>query len=453
MITFRNVKSYKKRKILFVIATVILLIGCSRANISSTDKLSVINVSDFGAVPDDGKDDTHAVRAALDEIRKIKNRASLYFSPGKYDFFSDSATTVHYPVTAVHNQWDFVTPFHLDGLEDLTIDGGGSTFIMHGRMTPFVLNACRNVNVTRLSIEHVRPSVFELKVVEKGNSEVEYEAIGNDKFIIENNQLVWLDADDKRQIPNVFQYYDPVKDITRRCPDPLQGANSITKIDSNLIRVQYEPGYASYDKIRSGEFFQFRNGIRNQSGVVVYESQNISFDDMNIYSWNGLGFVSQFCRDLSFKNLRMEPNPESGRTNAGFSDAILMQCPDQRWALQNHVEKLIIRNNVFYECESTLIKSNPQIQELAENAELYGTLEVKDNLVIMREKMPYFLNIRGFSGVNIGTNRIELAEVHERTASFSDCKEVSLSPQMILGVKNTPGAELNRVAKFSEAGW
>lgn len=593
---------------LLTISLLLLMSQLTDALLSVSKSQSFLIVSDFGAIPDDGNDDSHAVREALDDLRKMKHRAILYFPPGKYDFFSDSASVVHYPVTAVHNQWDFVTPFHLDGHKDLTIDGGGATFIMHGRMTPFVINACRNVKVTRLSIEHVRPSVFELKVVEKGNAEIVYEAIGNDQFLLENNQLVWLDADDKRQISNVFQYYDPVKDITRRCPDPLQGAVSITKIDNNRIRVQYEQGFGLDEKIRIGEFFQFRTGLRNQSGVVVYESQNISFEDLNIYFWNGLGFVCQFCRDLTFTNLRMEPSPNSKRTNAGFADAIqifacqgeiriensrfsglqddhiniygqmmkvarvesegklravftsnetegflnfrkgdkcvlrnpnsleaeaefkvlesklldnktiriklagdltakyqdywienstwipekvtirgnyfgrvptrsilmyvaheavienntfhripmetiLMKCPDGRYGLQNHVDKLIVRNNIFYECESALIKSNPQVQNLSEKANLYSTLVVKDNFIIMREKMPVFLNLRGFSKVDVGLNLIELSETHNNLANFSDCKEIYLSRQMILGVKDTAKVELNSVLKFSGDGW
>jgi hypothetical protein len=116
--------------------------------------------------------------------------------------------------------------------------------------------------------------------------------------------------------------------------------------------------------------------------------------------------------------------------------AILMQCPDQRWALQNHVEKLTVRNNVFYECESALIHANPQVQDLALNANLYGTLNVMDNLVIMHEKMPFFLDLRGFSEVNVGINRIELTALHPKLINYRDCQEVNLSPQMILGVKN-----------------
>ena len=118
-------------------------------------------------------------------------------------------------------------------------------------------------------------------------------------------------------------------------------------------------------------------------------------------------------------------------------ETILMRCPDGRYALQNHVEKLTVRNNIFYECESTLINSKPQVQDLSLNADLYGTIDVMDNLVIMREKMPFFLDLRGFSKVNVGVNRIELAEPHGKLVNFKDCQEVNLSPQMILGVEDS----------------
>ena len=133
--------------------------------------------------------------------------------------------------------------------------------------------------------------------------------------------------------------------------------------------------------------------------------------------------------------------------------AILMQSPDGRYALQNHVEKLTVRNNVFYECEATLIRSNPQVQDLSLRADLYGSIDVKDNLVIMREKMPFFLDLRGFSRVNVGTNRIELAGPHPKLAKFSDCDEISLSPQMVLGVKDTPRAAMKGVREYAGEGW
>jgi hypothetical protein len=576
--------------LLFVLLPAVIMAACSGANPSSDHNQEVINISDFGAVPDDGKDDTPAIRAALARIQTISGRTALVFTGGSYDFFAASASRATYPVTAVHKQWDFITPFHLNGLENLTIDGGGSTFVMHGRMTPFVLNACKDIKVMRLSIVHERPSVFELEVVSKGDSEIEYEAVANDRFLIENNRVVWLDADDKPQVPNVFQYYDPGKDITRRCPDPLNKATLISRTGENRIRVHYERGKGLHKEIQPGIVFQFRNGIRKQSGAVIYECEKTIFEQVNVHAWNGLGFVSQFCRDLTLKDMRMQPHPDSKRSNAGFADAIqifasrgeiliennrfaglhddhiniygqmmkvvevdssgllsaiftsnetegflnfrigdqlvlrnpktleaadrfnvedswllddktmrirldgdipesyqgywienqtwipdkvtirgnyfsrvptrsilmyvgrdvvienntfhripmasiLIQCPDQRYALQNHVEKLTVRNNVFYECESALIKSNPQVQDLSLNADLYGTIDVRDNLVVMREKMPYFLDLRGFSKVSVGENRIELSEPHKQLFNFRDCKELNISSQMRLGVE------------------
>jgi len=60
----------------------------------------------------------------LDEIRTINGETTLCFAGGTYDFFSTSASTAHNPVTAVHKQWDFVTPFHLNGLEGLIFFSG-----------------------------------------------------------------------------------------------------------------------------------------------------------------------------------------------------------------------------------------------------------------------------------------------------------------------------------------
>ena len=241
---FAQIDNLKILAVIFVFFALGIFYSCFSDEESSSVDSIVVSISDFGAVPDDGKDDTHAVKAALTELQKINRKVTLVFGGGTYDFFSDAAFIAHYPVTAVHKQWDFVTPFHLNGFENLTIDGGGSTFMMHGRMTPFVMNDCKNVEITRLSIRHERPSVFELKVLSKENYQVELKAVGNDQFLIENNQIVWLDAENNRQIPNVCQVYDPVKDITRRRSNPFIDALSVTQTGESGISSTYGAGSA-----------------------------------------------------------------------------------------------------------------------------------------------------------------------------------------------------------------
>jgi len=121
--------------------------------------------------------------------------------------------------------------------------------------------------------------------------------------------------------------YDPLLDTGRRCIDPIADAQVIEDKGDRRLRVRYAPGSKVYEKIHAGHTFQFRWGIRSQSGAVIFESRDVAFEDMSVCSWNGLGFVGQFCRNVKLRNLRMEPSPESGRTNAGFADGVqLMNC-------------------------------------------------------------------------------------------------------------------------------
>jgi hypothetical protein len=569
----------------------------------------VLRAADFGARPDDGKDDNPAVQAMLAAARKANAPVLIRFAPGRYDFFANTASKAHYPVTAVHLQWDLVTPFHLDGMKHLTIDGRGATFMMHGRMTPFVLNACEDVAVRNARVEHVRPSVFELKVAAKGEGWIDYQSAAGDRYVIEGNHIVWLDADDKPQRPNCFVEYDPLLDTARRCPDPLAGALAIRDAGDGRLRAEYPPGSKVHEKIRPGHTFQFRLGTRSQSGAVIFECRDVAFEDMDICSWNGLGFVGQFCRNVTLRNLRMGPSAESGRTNAGFADAvqmmncrgriliegcrivglhddhiniygqlmkieavegprtfraiytsgetqghmnfrpgdvigfrdpatladagqgkvvkaellgsktmriefdgglpdkaegfwaenrtwipdevvirgnyfgrvptrsilmylareaiiennvfhripmsaILTECPDGRYALQNFLGSLTIRNNVFYECQSALVRCSPQAGDLSPQTNMYGTLHISDNLIVRREGGLTLMDVRGFDKVRVGENRAEIAAGGGGIeARLRDCKEAQLLGQRILGAAGAAKVRCQAVSKLSAGGW
>jgi hypothetical protein len=308
-------------------AAALLVLASEQVSASGNPDMQTLSVTDFGAIPDDGRDDCPAVLAALERANKSDRPSVLRFPPGRYDFFKETATKASYPVTAVHLQWDLVTPFHLNGLKQLTIEGAGATFVMHGRMTPFVLNACEGVTIRGMTVEHEHPSVYELKAVAKENNTVDYLVAAGDRYVIEGIRLVWINADDQREACGLVQEYDPLRDTTWRSGDPLREALSIVQQGDGLLRVQYAEASKVIESIHVGRSYQFRNGIRNQCGAVIFESRQVAFEDMRVHSWNGLGFVGQFSRDVTIRNVRMEPREGSGRTNAGYSDGIqMMNC-------------------------------------------------------------------------------------------------------------------------------
>ena len=133
--------------------------------------------------------------------------------------------------------------------------------------------------------------------------------------------------------------------------------------------------------------------------------------------------------------------------------SILLQTPDQRYALQNSVGSLAVRNNVFFECTGPLIQSNPQVKTLSPTANLYGTLLVENNLLSMRENKPLFLNLRGFRDVKIAENQIETTGADANLARITDCQSVHLLPQRLLGIQGKPQVEFIRVKQHASNNW
>jgi hypothetical protein len=133
--------------------------------------------------------------------------------------------------------------------------------------------------------------------------------------------------------------------------------------------------------------------------------------------------------------------------------AILTECPDGRYALQNFLGSLTVRNNVFYECESALVRCGPQAENLSPRTNMYGTLRFADNLIVRREGGLTLLDVRGFDTVRVGENRAEVAAGGGIEARLRDCKEAQLLGQRILGAAGTAKVRCQAVSKLSAGAW
>jgi hypothetical protein len=124
---------------------------------------TIIEMSSVGAHAGDGSDTTPAVRAALDRCRS-SGAKEIIFSQGTYDFWPDLAPEQY--VYAGNNDSGLKRiAFLLSGLNDVEIDGHGSTFICHGEMNAFVLEPARNVTLRNFSIDWKRPFHNEARIL------------------------------------------------------------------------------------------------------------------------------------------------------------------------------------------------------------------------------------------------------------------------------------------------
>ena len=109
--------------------------GCSKT-------VSEINVKDFGAIPNDGKDDTPAIIKALEEC-KGKTSSKLIFDFGTYDIYGSQKD----------ERGNFLPSVDIKNPDNLTIEGNGSEFVGHDYASMFHFSNCSNLSISNLTID------------------------------------------------------------------------------------------------------------------------------------------------------------------------------------------------------------------------------------------------------------------------------------------------------------
>lgn len=128
-----------------------------------------INVADHGIIP--GKDVSLEVNKLIADIGS-ESDVTLLFPKGQYEFYPENAVE-KYRAVANHDNSLKRLAFPLFNCSNITIDGSGSTFMFHGRISPFVVESTQGATLKNFSVDWARSFHDELTVVEhgkKGNS-------------------------------------------------------------------------------------------------------------------------------------------------------------------------------------------------------------------------------------------------------------------------------------------
>ena len=109
------------------------------------------------------KDITPIVLEALQQA-DFKD-AILVFPKGTYHFYPERAIGKYHAVTNHDNSYKYFA-FPLIGCTNIEIDGGGSDFIFHGVMTPFLVENSMGIKLKNFSIDWKEPFYLQAEVLE-----------------------------------------------------------------------------------------------------------------------------------------------------------------------------------------------------------------------------------------------------------------------------------------------
>jgi hypothetical protein len=285
---------------------------------------AVIRLTDYGAQPDSGLDTQSAMALAIQAATEITGPVLLDVPKGCYHFYPEEAIRAPYYIsnTASEEENSDVTKtvgILLKGLDHLTVEGNGSLFIFHGKQTMFLLDNCTDVEIRNVHVDYERPTVTEMTITGSGIHSFDAQVHADSSYEIRDGKLVWI-GEGWSFTEGPMQTYDPERNTTWRLDNWVELAQSVEELEPMKLRLHFD----FQPQAVPGHVLQSRDGIRDQVGVFITESSNITFNNVGLHFLHGLGVVGQFSENLTFRQMDLTPRPETGRTVTGFADFIHM---------------------------------------------------------------------------------------------------------------------------------
>ena len=217
------------------------------------------------------------------------------------------------------------TALYLKDKKDITIQGNGAKIIVHGKMTPFLFDKCENITVKDLTIDYACPTMSEFTVLSNENGVCEIKINDECLYDVKKNDLIWhgeVGKNGKHYWSDSYiankRHIKLLKPDTKLFMDYSRKDiefEAIEDMGNNILRVTLKNKDVYFPV---GSVIQTRNIVRDQTGALFQRCKNLNFENLHIKFMHGLGMVSQFCENVTYKNCDF--TPAKNRTAASTAD-------------------------------------------------------------------------------------------------------------------------------------
>ena len=253
-----------------------------------------IDVTAFGAKPDDAADDTLAVLAAFEKCRTDKAHA-VVFPKGRYEFHEGANPAS--PRMSVP----------LNDLHDVEIDGQGSEFIFHGITSCFGFSNCSNISVKNMLVDWDRPP-FSVGVVTVSDAD-SFEVEVFPEFPVQGGEPVQA-------------YMDYEADTQMPCRQSLDVYCLENPVKTELIRPQVLRIRAPHKTapVVPGRWIVLRHQVYAYNGFAAHNCKDMKFRDITLYTCPGMGFIGITLENIALERCQVRPKPGTRRVISATAD-------------------------------------------------------------------------------------------------------------------------------------
>lgn len=295
----------------FLLLTGILLSTFSRSQ--------SISVADAGIRADTYENVTARVQKLIDEAIR-GGQKTLVFPKGRYDFWPDGAIRARYFISNTATEAEDSLKIRTIGMlfknaRNLTLEGNGALFVFHGKMTTILLDGCENVTLQNIHVDFERPGMSEMRYARVSDGSVELDIHRDARYAIRDGRLEWFGEGWKTTHFHAVEFDTTLK--TMRYSDWKTFNNSkATEIAPYRVRFETPKNF----KPKQGNVLTVRDIIRDQVGMLILESKNVTLQDVGMHYMHGLGIVSQYTENVTMRRVTCAPRAETGRIVASSAD-------------------------------------------------------------------------------------------------------------------------------------
>ena len=256
----------------------------------------------------------------VNALSQMRDGGNITFEKGEYHFFEQGAVCEKF---APSNNATGVKKiaFPIIGINNITIDGGGSTFVFHGAVSPFIASKSCNITIKNAVLTTHLPPYVLMKITESNDDGFSADYIDcGIPFETHNGALIFktdrgdISTADKNLSLHATNRLAIQYLFTEKCPASRENL-ATTYIDCNAkkhgnsIEFRYsEDKNASRSVYSVGETVSINLEENRYRDVFFLEdSEDIKLSGISIIRGGGMGVIAQLCRNIEIEKITVKP--------------------------------------------------------------------------------------------------------------------------------------------------
>ncbi|MDO7173166.1 right-handed parallel beta-helix repeat-containing protein [Mariniflexile sp. AS56] len=278
----------------------------------------------------------------------------IKFEKGTYHFYPEKGFE-KFCYLSNHGDLMLKTPFPIENLKDLTIDGQGSTFIFHGVMIPFLIEGSSNITVKNVTIDWAQSFHSEGLIVatDQKNKTFDMQISDEYPYDIRNGQIYFIKEYYEHSLGQSI-LFDPVRKAVAYNTEAYTGISTIarTSVKNNIDKIKYKyehddraPEFKNIGTESKLVVEQLKPGLvrvhnhkkqmppvgmiltmKGEQGINrvspafrVTHTNGFNGTNVNIHHAGGMGIIAENSSDLILDNFNITPS--HGRMVSTTADA------------------------------------------------------------------------------------------------------------------------------------